>query len=174
MEVLAGPYAAAAALLALGGAPKVLRPEPAVRALASVGLPGSPMLVRLLGAFETCLAAAALTVGGRAVAALVAVSYVAFAAFVAVAMVRGGVLSSCGCFARPDTPPSAGHVAGNLVAAAIAGIVAWFPAPGLLRLAAAAPVPALPLVTLAGCCAWFAYLALTRLPPRAAAGRRRP
>lgn len=169
MELLAGPYTAAAVLLALAGAPKVLRPSPAVRALRATGLPGSPLAVRLLGAGETGVAVAALTVGGRIPAALVAVSYLAFAGFVALALTRGGVVSSCGCFGKPDTPPTIGHIVGNGIAAAVAAAVAVSPGPGLLQTALTSPAAAAPLLVLTGCCAWFAYLGLARLPALTAA-----
>ena len=43
-------------------------------------------------------------------ALLVAASYAAFTAFVLLARSRGGVLASCGCFGRADTPPTTTHV----------------------------------------------------------------
>ena len=35
--------------------------------------------------------------------------YAGFTAFVVIALRRGGVLSSCGCFGKADTPPTRAH-----------------------------------------------------------------
>jgi len=146
--VLAGPFSAAAVLLAVGGAPKLARPASTAGALASLRLPSSPTLVRLLGAAEVAIAAAALLTG--------------FAVFVAVALARPGLVRSCGCFGRPDTPPTAAHLVVNLAAAAVAAAVAVI---GGGRLdVASQPLLGLPLVLLTAACAWFGYLALALLP----------
>ena len=55
-----------------------------------------------------------------AVRALVAVSYALFAVVVAAALRSGKPISSCGCFGKVDTPPSALHVVLNVVAAGVA------------------------------------------------------
>ncbi|MDP3712140.1 MAG: hypothetical protein Q8R60_06615 [Mycobacteriales bacterium] len=124
MDVLVGPYLAAALLLVLAGAQKVLDPKPLVRALKSVGAPVPGSAVRLAAAAETALGIAALitvttatgttaTAGtlGAAVAAGVALSYAGFTAFVLLALAKGGVLASCGCFGKADTPPTRTHAA---------------------------------------------------------------
>jgi hypothetical protein len=51
---------------------------------------------------------------------LVALSYLAFAAFVVAALRRGTMVGSCGCFGREDTPPHVSHVVLNLVLAVVA------------------------------------------------------
>ena len=61
-------------------------------------------------------------VGGPVFAALVAVSYLAFAGFVVVALRSGAPISSCGCFGKVDTPPSLVHVVIDLVLAAVAAV----------------------------------------------------
>ena len=99
--MLAGPLAACALLLAIAGVAKAYRPLPTVRALRSAALPGNVTLVRLLGAGEAVLAVVALFVAGPLPAALIALSYAAFAGFVIYARARGGTVSSCGCFASP-------------------------------------------------------------------------
>ncbi len=162
MGVLAGPFSAAAVLLAVGGAPKLARPASTAGALASLRLPSSPTLVRLLGAAEVAIAAAALLTGSRLAAALMATAYAGFAVFVAVALARPGLVRSCGCFGRPDTPPTAAHLVVNLAAAAVAAAVAVI---GGGRLdVASQPLLGLPLVLLTAACAWFGYLALALLP----------
>lgn len=120
---VAGLYAAGALLLAGAGAAKVRRPSDSSVALRAAGLPATPGRVRVAALAEVAVAVAALVAPGPVPAALMAASYAAFAAFVAVALRRRLPLASCGCFGRPDTPPSLTHVILNLAAAAAAA--AW-------------------------------------------------
>ncbi len=62
---------------------------------------------------------------GPLTGALVAAAYAGFAVFVLVALRRGWALSSCGCFGRPDTPPTPAHAVLNAGAAVSA---AWWAA----------------------------------------------
>ena len=166
--MLAGPFIVAAALLAAGGAAKVVRPAPTARALGEMGLPASATLVRLGAAVELAVGAGALAGAGGAFAVLVALSYLGFAVFVAAALRRGVPLSSCGCFGVEDTPPTRTHLALNVAATAVAGAVALGVGGGgglteitamdgsiLLRAA---------FVVLTATSVWFAYVALTLLP----------
>lgn len=152
MDVLAGPYLAAALLLVLAGAQKVRDPRPLVRAARSVGLAVPAPAVRLVAALETALGLAALTTGSALVAAGVALSYAAFTAFVLLALARGGVLASCGCFGKDDTPPTRTHAA---VTGALALVAATAPTGAALTLALLSATVAL---------AVTAYLALAVLP----------
>ena len=127
MRLVAGPFAAFAVLLAIAGVAKAVRPLPTSRALRAAGLPSRAGLVRLLGAGEATLAVIALLVAGPVPAALVAMSYASFAAFVGYAKVRGLAISSCGCFGKPDTPPTAAHLVVNAAAAVLAGAAALSP-----------------------------------------------
>ena len=168
MAALAGPFIVTAALLGAGGALKVHRPAPTARALREVGLPASPALVRVGAAAEVAIAAGALVDAGRLFAALVAVSYLGFAAFVLAALRRGVPLSSCGCFGVQDTPPTGLHLGLNLAAAAVAGAVAlgWAAGGGLAALTAMDGSLLLrgAFVVLTAAATWFAYVALTALP----------
>jgi hypothetical protein len=148
-----GAVHAAAALLVLAGAQKALDPLPLVRALRSVGFRAPRELVRVLAVVEVLVGLSALLVGARWTALAVAGSYVAFTGFVILALSRGGVLASCGCFGKADTPPTVTHalLTGGLALAALTG------APGALPLTAAA------LVTTAAVAA-TAYLVLAVLP----------
>ncbi len=168
MAALAGPFIVTTALLGAGAALKVARPATTARALGEMGLPGSPALVRVGAAAELAIATAAALDGSRPFAALVAASYLAFAAFVAAALRRGVPLSSCGCFGAEDTPPTAVHLGLNLAAAATAGAVALGLADGG-GLAAVADMDASLLLRAAfvlstATATWFAYVALTQLP----------
>jgi len=168
MATLAGPFLVTAALLAAGGASKVVRPATTARALDEMGLKVSPVAVRIGAAAELGVAAGALAGGGRVFAALVAASYVGFAAFVLAALRRGTPLSSCGCFGVTDTPPTGIHVIVNVAAAAIAGSVAvgWASAGGLADITTmeGSLLSRVTFVVLTAVSAWFAYLALTALP----------
>lgn len=116
----------AAALLLLGaGAAKVVEPTRTAGALAALGWPASPALVRAGAAVEAVLGATTLVVGGRILAALVGVSFAGFAVFVVVALRSGRPIGTCGCFGRADTPPRPSHVVVDLVlaAAGLAGAV---------------------------------------------------
>lgn len=119
-ELLAGPFLAAAGLLVVAGVPKVLDPLPLVRALRAAGLPVGRHLVRGFAVVEVALGAWALLAPGRYAAGLVAAAYLAFTAFVGRVLTRGGVLGSCGCFGKPDTPATRTH----LVLTALASLTA--------------------------------------------------
>jgi hypothetical protein len=115
---------AAAAVLAYAGGAKLLDPTMTAGALRAMGLPSSPLLVRPGAAAELALGIGAVVVGGALLWGLVAASYVAFAAFVALALASGRPIGSCGCIGRADTPPTIAHVVVDLAAAALAGAYA--------------------------------------------------
>jgi hypothetical protein len=146
MDALAGPYLASALLLVVAGAAKVRDPLPLVRALRSAWLPAPVAGVRLLAVAEVVLGLAAVLRGGRVTALLVALSYATFTGFVLVARHRGGVLASCGCFGRADTPPTTGHVVVTGALALLAVGVAAAPLGTLPEVLAAGPSAGLPLV----------------------------
>ncbi len=165
MNVLAGPATAAAVLLVVGGASKVVRPGNTTNALEALRLPGHPAAVRLLAAAEIVVGVAAVAAGGRLAWLLVAASYLGFAGFVLVAMRREGAARSCGCFGAPGTPPTTAHVLVTLTASAAAFASALGSQPGsLLGALRDQPLFGLPFVVLTGCCVWFAYAALAVLP----------
>jgi hypothetical protein len=113
----------AAGLLAFAGGAKVLDPTMTAGALRSMGLPSSPRLVRVGAAGELLLGVAAIVLGGAGLWLLIALSYVAFGVFVAVALASGRPIGTCGCFGRADTPPAWWHVALNAALAVVA--LAW-------------------------------------------------
>jgi hypothetical protein len=125
MTVLAGPFAIAAAVLALGGALKAMDPADTAHALTNLGLPGGRTLVRVGGAIEVAVAIGALVTGNAVLIAIVAASYVVFAVVVLVALRSGKPLSSCGCLGKIDTPPSLVHVGIDLVSAGVAAAAAF-------------------------------------------------
>jgi hypothetical protein len=92
----------------------------------------------------------------------VALSYLAFSAFVALVLVRGGVLGSCGCFGRPDTPPTVAHLLVTLVLAASAAALAVAPPQEAVWSSLSGEL--LALVGFAALLAWLAYLVMAVLP----------
>ena len=174
MLVLAGPFLAAASLLVLAGLAKVRDPAPLVRALRSAGLSVPRALVRAAAAAEVALGAAALALGSQVAAALVALSYAGFTVFVMVALHRGGVPASCGCFGRADTPPSRTRAVLTLALAAVAAAVAVRPVGTLPGVLAATPAAGVPLLLASAALAAVTYVALAVLPlvgPAARAAR---
>lgn len=164
VEVLSGPVLVLTALLALAGAFKLRRPAPTAGALRAMRLPGRHALVRVLGAVELALGAAALVTGARPLLALTAAAYLAFAAFVAAALLSDSLLQSCGCFGRRDTPPSVVHLTANLTAAVILLIAAAGDLPSPANVLADQPWHAVPFVLLVSISLELSYLILTALP----------
>lgn len=156
--------AAFALLLALGGATKVGQPDNTVRALRGLGVPATAVVVRILALAEIAIGIAAVAVGGWVPALLMAISYAGFSAFVVMAMVRGGPLSSCGCFGTPDTPPTPIHLIVTAAAAGVAAAGAVAPVGPLLDHLGHSPAHGVPFALLTGVSVWFAYAALAILP----------
>ncbi|MDF2091273.1 hypothetical protein P0Y31_02865 [Knoellia sp. 3-2P3] len=124
---LAAPFLAASALLVGAGVPKIGDPMPLVRALRSAGLPAGRSLVRGIAATEVALGLWAIARPGALNAALVCAAYLLFTGFVSLALRRGGVLGSCGCFGKADTPPTRSHLAVTAGLAVLGGVVAVAP-----------------------------------------------
>ncbi|MEX0663470.1 MAG: MauE/DoxX family redox-associated membrane protein [Acidimicrobiia bacterium] len=164
MNAAAGPFMIAATLLGLAGAFKAASPRDTANALRGVGLPGAPWLVRAGGAFEAAVGAYAIVEGDRLGAALVAVSYLLFAGFVAIALGRGVPIATCGCFGKADTPPSLVHVGFDLAAAGAAIAVVVDPTAGMADTVADQPLAGVPYVLLVITGTFLAFLALTALP----------
>ena len=171
MDALAGPYLASAALLVAAGASKVLDPMPLMRALMSVGLQVPRRLVQLGALGEVALGVLAIVTGSRLAAAGVAFSYAVFTGFVLVALRRGGVLASCGCFGKVDTPPTATHVVVTGTLAAVAAAVAVRPLGPVTDLLADSPWNGLPLLLATAAVAATTYLVLALLPTLSARER---
>jgi hypothetical protein len=161
---MAAPTLAAGALLVVAGGPKVLRPHDTWRALRSVGVPVPTVAVRLGGAVEVAVGILAILQGGHTADALVAASYLGFTGFVVVALRKGGVLASCGCVGRPDTPPTATHAVVTTLFATAAGIGASGAPSGLLGWHPASTATAVAVLGFAVLVTGLAWLALAELP----------
>ena len=164
MDALAGPFLAAAVLLVAAGGAKLADPLPLVRALRSARLPAPASAVRALAGAEVGLGLTALLTGARAAAVGVALSYAAFTGFVLLARRRGGVLASCGCFGKTDTPPTTTHVVVTAALAAVAGAVAVRPLGPVPDLLAGSPLGGLALLLATAAVAATGYLVLAVLP----------
>ncbi len=164
MTVMAGPFAVAAALLAIGGVMKAFRPDDTANALRGVGLPGWPVLVRVGGAVEVVIGVSAFVTGATVSAVLVALSYLVFLGFVLAALRRDVPIASCGCFGKADTPPSRVHVGVNLAAVAAAVTVALDPGVGIVDTIRGQPLAGIPYVLLVGLGVSLVFVALSSLP----------
>jgi hypothetical protein len=163
VPALLAPALALAMVLAVAGAAKVLDPTMTVGALRALHLPASPGLVRLGAAAELGLAVAAVTLSGPWPYVLISVTMLGFAAFVVVALRRGTMIGSCGCFGREDTPPHWIHVVLDLLLAGVAGVAATFEqAP--LELLADDPGDGFAVVVLAVLLAGLLYATFVDLP----------
>lgn len=170
-----GPAAlAAAGLLVLAGAPKILDPGDLVRALRSVGLRVPPLLVRLFALTEVVAGLTAIALPGPAPFAAVALLHAGFTVFVLVALTRGGVIASCGCFGRADTPPTRAHAAVTGLLALASGALAVTGPPDAWWDAGVAPALATALLAgLVGFLAWQVMAALPATTPAAIRSTRR-
>lgn len=175
MSVLAGPFAIACALLAVGGALKAYRPGDTANALAAVGVRASRSVargvVRVGGVIEAVIGVAALLTGSPALVALVAVSYLAFAVFVIVALRSGKPIASCGCFGKVDTPPSVVHVVIDLGFAGVAAAAVVVGEVALPDVLSEQPLAGVPFVLLLGIGCYLVFQAFTALPKSMAAIR---
>jgi hypothetical protein len=166
VDPLAAPTLAAALLLVLAGAPKVVKPHDTRRALRSVGLRVPAVVVRAGGLVEVGIGTLALLHGGPAADGLVAASYLGFTGFVIVALRSGGVVASCGCVGRPETPPTLAHVLVTAAFAAVAGVAAGMGPTGVLAWVSSSATAAtqVAVIGFAVLLAWLAWLSLAELP----------
>jgi hypothetical protein len=170
MSAWSGPFLIACVLLGAAGVAKALDPATTVGALRGVGLRVPAPAVRIGGGIEAVVAVAAALTGAPVLAAVVALSYFAFAGFVVVALARRVPIGSCGCFGRVDTPPSTLHVVIDLgaVVAAVGTVFAGGSA-GLIAGYADLPLAGLPFLVLVAVGASAAFAAMTIVPQLAAA-----
>jgi hypothetical protein len=173
MTVLAGPFAIATVVLAVGGALKAMAPADTAYALRLLRLPSAPLLVRAGGVFELVVALGALVTGASALAIVVALSYAVFAVVVMLALAADTPISSCGCLGRVETPPSWVHVGIDVVAAGVAAAaaVAADEEMALPDVLSAQPLLGLPFLLLVGVGVALVFLAFSALPKTMAAAR---
>jgi hypothetical protein len=100
-NALTGPYAVAAAVLCVAGLAKLRTPASASRALAGLGLPAGPSVIRAYAVLEIGLGAWALISPAPLASALLAFVY---AAFTGLALLLWRRAESCGCFGAEGAP----------------------------------------------------------------------
>jgi hypothetical protein len=118
------------------------------------------------------LAAAVVLVPSRPVLLLLALAYLGFGGFVLIALRAGSPLASCGCFGRPDTPPTRVHLV-VVLAAALAAAGAAVTGSASLGDVLASSWGGLPLLAVVAVGTWLAWAALSLLPQLLAAARPR-
>jgi hypothetical protein len=155
----------------VAGVPKVTDPLPLVRALRSAGIPLRPApgsaLVRTFAVAEVAVGGWAIIAPGRVSAALVAAAYLVFTLFVARVLTRGGVLGSCGCFGKPDTPATRTHLVLTALAALTALLVAVDPPASVWAGVDGATVTTAGLAVVIGFLAWQVMAVLPTTSPAA-------
>lgn len=164
MHPLLGPYLAVAVLVGVAGAAKVLSPRPTAGALRAAGFPSSEMVVRVLGAAELTIAILAMATGTWVGAVPLAVAYLGFAWFSWSAIRNGRALSGCGCFGRPDTPPTHLHIVVNLGAALVSAAVAVWPVGGVAEVLGGLGIDATAMLTSVAAAVVLLYALLAELP----------
>jgi hypothetical protein len=163
----AGPFAAACAVLVFAGVSKIRHPLATRPAAAALGLPASPVAVRVFGGAEVLVAGTALALGGLAAAA-VAVFYTALALAAARLLARSPGIA-CGCLGASDAPVTPTHVIVNIAAAGVAGVAAATGSP--LAEVGGSAWSRVAFVALVGCCAWLVASLLDAVPALNAAVR---
>ncbi|MDH3426024.1 MAG: hypothetical protein OEM22_05055 [Acidimicrobiia bacterium] len=163
MEVLGGPLLVVSSLLVVAGVLKLRAPDLAASALSAVRLRGGAAAVRLIALVEVAIGGLGVLFGGRAAASAVAIVYIGFAAFVAVALAKGVNALACGCFGRSDSPLGPMHLVLNLAGAAIGVAAAVWPVSGITGITQD-PAQGVVVALAAVVAAYLAYLAFAVLP----------
>jgi hypothetical protein len=130
IDVLRGPLAIAALVVAIAAVAKLRAPETAASALATLRLPGGRGLVRAAAALELVLGIVCVGWPGRWPAAALAGAYGVFTG-AAVLLARGR--ASCGCFGGAgETPVTGAHAGLSALLGATCAAAAVFPPPAVL------------------------------------------
>lgn len=153
MEATTGIFQILAAVIAVGGAAKLVAPAAFAETLTALRVNGGKPVAMAAGGFELAIGVGAIVIGGSAAALVVAATYAVFA--VTVVMARKAGASSCGCFGSVAAPPSGAHVVVNCVSALLAlGAAAASPLP-LLDVLADQPLAGVPYLVLLGVGVWL-------------------
>jgi hypothetical protein len=160
-HALTGPYLIASLTLCVAGFAKLRSPGPAVRALWTAGLPGSPLAIRIFAAGELALGAAAVAVAAPAITAALAAAYGAFAAL-ALVLHRGG--AECGCFGDTGAPASPLQAAISALLAAVCALAAATSTHALGWVLGRSPGTATVLIVGIGAAVYATVVAYSELP----------
>jgi hypothetical protein len=160
-----GVHLAGCGVLVVAGLAKLLRPDELAVALGRwlrASRASAAIVVRALAATEMVLGIAGVVRPAGVAAALVALSYAAFTAYVVVLRRSGGAVSSCGCFGEPDTPATRAHAAVTATFSVASCFVAGRGSGGLVAVLDAQPAGGLPLLLASAVVGLLAILVLTR------------
>jgi hypothetical protein len=158
MAALFAPFVVVCALLVVAGVAKIRSPRAARAVLLDARVPAPRVAVRLLGVGEVALGAGAALRPIPLTAALVAIAYGAFCAFVSWAQP-----ARCGCFGALAFDGDRTHVLLNAVAGLVALIATLAPPPGIASIVAQGPLIGVPLGLGMGAGVFAAYLVFTAL-----------
>lgn len=109
-----GVVVGAAVVLAVAGVAKLAKPTITAEAIRGAGFRVDDRAVTALGAAELVVAAAVIVWPVPALASVLGLFYLGFAAFAARLLLAGGA-ASCGCFGQRSAPIGFEHVLVNLV-----------------------------------------------------------
>jgi hypothetical protein len=165
VNALVGPLAVAATVVVIAAGAKLHDPAATAGALRATGLRVPASLVRVGAAAELAVGVGCLVSPAWPPRALLAASYVGFAAFVVVALRRDVPVATCGCVGRADSPPSVLHVAlDGLAASAVTASIAAGTRSPLDAVASSPMARAVALVAMVALGGAAFLLAITRLP----------
>jgi hypothetical protein len=167
--VLEAWFFIAAALLVLSGGSKLIDPAPTRGALETARLPAGAGTVPSLAVAEIAAGFTGIILGGWGAAA-VGLIYLGFAGFVFYALQRRLPIQSCGCFGRPDTPPTWWHFGFNLISFGV-GLSLAFTGRSPVDLLSDQPLAGIPYLAFVALGVWVVYLLLAEMPRTLAAGR---
>lgn len=126
MAPLTGPVLAAALLLVVSGAVKLVRPAATAQALSGLGLMRTARpAARVVGAVEVVVGGWTGITGSAAACLATALVYAAFTAFLVAGLRAPDRISTCGCTGSIDSPPTVAHalVTGALALVGLAAAV---------------------------------------------------
>jgi hypothetical protein len=157
-------FAAAALLLAIAGAAKVVSPYPARGSLSAAGIRVPLVAVRVVGAGEAAVGAAALVEPGTVTALAAALAYGGFCVFTVRLLRATGGEVDCGCFGAAGSEAGPVHLVLNGVAFAVCLLAATAPPPGPGWVLAHAPLTTVAICAGVGAAAYASYLVFTAFP----------
>jgi hypothetical protein len=153
LRIVFAPGASIFSLLLIAtGAAKLAHPGYTARALREMNMPIGQFAVRGLAVAEIAVGALALMTGLRAAFVVQGILYLAFFAWVWVAIRSGAPIESCGCLGKPDTPPYWGHMLVDGLGASFSFAAAIAPAAPI-----GGPIELVARLVIASVGAWLAW-----------------
>jgi hypothetical protein len=156
-------FASAALLLTIAGAAKIASPYLAQASLSGAGIRLPRALVRVLGAAEVSVGAAAILAPNTITALAAALAYAGFCAFI-VRLLRAEGGGLCGCFGGAGSEASPVHLALNAAALAVCAVAAASPPHGPDWVFARDPLVAVAICIGVGAATYASYVLFTAFP----------